>query len=317
MERFYTSAESQISHVEGIEVVRGVVQALHEQIPDPAAICVRDTDFFGAPLDKSDSTLARLTEPPPGEGELAFIGMVSALLQSTITVLERQYQKYFAMDVTDQLRLESESARCHNIDAEEIMGMFSALKNKAPNATVCYLASKMRAQKNKTVDYLDSMPPVALDDVLKAVVSLARQKRNKRRKRQKDLLKEMAARQAAKQQQRDAAQRKKLERELKSLETTESGISGKFPEMEEDKRENLLKILDGRAVGSHVCHVWSTDGGLLHTYLGKIEKLKKTKTTQKYRVGYWEQHETYDNAVDYDMPLQELAADFVLGDLIM
>ena len=52
------------------------------------------------------------------------------------------------MDLTHKLRTESESARCHNIDAEEIMGIFSAAKERVPNATLCYLSAKIRAQKN-------------------------------------------------------------------------------------------------------------------------------------------------------------------------
>ena len=49
--------------------------------------------------------------------------------------MERQYKKYFECEITEQLRKETESARSHNIDAEEIMGMFSATKKKI---TKCY-----------------------------------------------------------------------------------------------------------------------------------------------------------------------------------
>ncbi len=38
----------------------------------------------------------------------------------------------------------------------------------------------------------------------------------------------------------------------------------------------------------------------------------------KYKVGYWGHDETYaDDAVDYAMPVLELAADLVLGNLSM
>ena len=43
------------------------------------------------------------------------------------------------------------------MDAEEIIGMFGAAKKRAPNSTVCYLSAKLRAQKNKVVDHLDSL----------------------------------------------------------------------------------------------------------------------------------------------------------------
>jgi len=50
-------------------------------------------------------------------------------------VLETQYKKYFAGDweASERLRLETKSARSHNMDAEEIIGtgMFSTEKRKA------------------------------------------------------------------------------------------------------------------------------------------------------------------------------------------
>ena len=73
---------------------------------------------------------------------------------TTVTVLELQY-KYLAIDTTVLLAEETRSARSHNIDAGEEMAMFSALKKMAPNATICFLALKMMAGKNRTVDYLD------------------------------------------------------------------------------------------------------------------------------------------------------------------
>ncbi len=64
----------------------------------------------------------------------------------------RQYQQYqqgsinntllIPWTVMEKLKQETTSARSHNMDAEELMGMFSALKKKAPNATICYLSCK-------------------------------------------------------------------------------------------------------------------------------------------------------------------------------
>jgi hypothetical protein len=42
-------------------------------------------------------------------------------LTAIVTVLEKQYRRYFDLDVTNELRKETESARCHNIDAEQRM----------------------------------------------------------------------------------------------------------------------------------------------------------------------------------------------------
>ena len=43
-------------------------------------------------------------------------------------MLERQYAKYFDLDITEKLKEETESTKSHNVDAEEIMGMFSSAK---------------------------------------------------------------------------------------------------------------------------------------------------------------------------------------------
>ena len=83
--------------------------------------------------------------------------MMAAVMTSTVTVLERQYKKYLAIDITELLAKETRSACSHSIDTEEVMAMLSALKKKNPDATICFLASKMMAVKNRTVDYMDNM----------------------------------------------------------------------------------------------------------------------------------------------------------------
>ena len=102
-----------------------------------------------------EPTVIALQKPP--KDEALFPVMMKACPLATIGVLERQYKAYFTDDwhISDQLRNETKSARCHNMDAEEILGMFSAAKHKATNATVCYLSCQMREQKNGTVDFLD------------------------------------------------------------------------------------------------------------------------------------------------------------------
>ncbi|KAK2145658.1 hypothetical protein LSH36_666g01027 [Paralvinella palmiformis] len=100
-----------------------------------------------------------------------------------ITVLERQYDRYFTMDITDRLKQETESARCHNIDAEQIMGMFSAAKNNAPNATLNYLSSKIQAQRNGVVDYLDSLDQEKRNKVIQISRTTRRKQRQPSRRR--------------------------------------------------------------------------------------------------------------------------------------
>lgn len=99
---------------------------------------------------------------------------MSVCLSATAAVRERQYKRYLELVVTDELRKETETGRPHNIDSEEIMGMFSAAKHRAPNATLCFLSSRMRAQKNHLVEYLDELKYPKKEKIIYWAVGMAR-----------------------------------------------------------------------------------------------------------------------------------------------
>ena len=190
------------------------------------------------------------------------------------------------------------------------MGMVSAAKQKAPNATTCFLSSKIRSQKNTTVEYLDSLDPERQHQVLKAAIPLARKQTRLRRKKQCDLRVELSKRQATKRQARDSAERRKLEKRLKSMDPTTVHVE--FAELEESKRTQLVDVLTGKMVRRTVCHVWSQDGANV-MYNGKKLKPK----TGKYTVAYWAPDSSYDDATDYGMSMYELAADLIHDDLLI
>ena len=115
-----------------------------EYLGTPENILHLEEDLFGSTLESS-ATLTELRKEPTDMD--VFAVMVSECLKSIVDALERQYAKYFTLDVTELLREETKSARMHNIDSEEIMGMFSAAQKKAPSATMCYLPSQLRIRK--------------------------------------------------------------------------------------------------------------------------------------------------------------------------
>lgn len=135
MRRFYTSTTTQISHVDGISVVKQVLARAKACCSSPQETLTMKTDFFGDEL-TPDNRLMKLQQKPIDED--LFMSMMKNCLTAIVTVLEKQYRRYFDLDVTNELRKETESARCHNIDAEQVMGMFSAAKANAPNATLLY-----------------------------------------------------------------------------------------------------------------------------------------------------------------------------------
>lgn len=176
--------------MEGISVVKRVVCALEDQLKDPDGLLRRKTDLFGKDLESADLTLKALQEHR--EGDPNFQQMVKACIESILDLLKRQYTKYFENDLKSTLEEESKSTRLNNIDCEDLMGMFSAAKDRAPNSTLCYLSSKIRAQKNKTMGYLDSMYDKTRERAVAKSISLAKKTRIKKRLKSKEIQAEIA-----------------------------------------------------------------------------------------------------------------------------
>ena len=62
----------------------------------------------------------------PAADIIQFSERFKAVLTATMSVIQRQYQRYYAMEVSEDVTSKLESARTHNMDSEEVMGMFSA-----------------------------------------------------------------------------------------------------------------------------------------------------------------------------------------------
>ncbi|CAM4599737.1 unnamed protein product [Leuciscus chuanchicus] len=250
MARFYKGAASEISHFEGLVMVKEVLDRLEVFSQDPQQILSVTHDMFGAELSRSPDLEALLVEPVDRD---LFLSTMEGCINAVQNVLTRQYQRYFNMDVNDQLKKETESACLHNIDAEQVMGMFSALKDKAPNATLCFISCKIRAQKNKVLDYLDGLTSEKREKLIKVAITNAKKQRQRRRKNCAEIQEEVMKRLAAKQQQRLESERKKLEAKLKK---PNLDLSIEFPDMDEDCRFNVDEIVGGKVVGRRICHIW-------------------------------------------------------------
>ena len=310
MQMFYTSAESDISHVDGIDIIKKVIAVLRDHMHDPARVLTSSCNFFGGNLDtESDRTLRQLLQPPSDLE--SFSGMMKSVMAASVTVLDRQYKNYFGLDVSERLAEETRSARSHNMDAEEIMGMFSALQKKSPHATICFLSCKMRAQKNRTGDFLNEMEELERDALIRFATPCARRERQRKRVRQCSIQAEMSARIATKRQEKEGKDRKQAEKLLKT--TTLADVATRY-HLETSKQDDIANILEGKVIGQSICHTWSEDG-MKVVYNGKLEKLRAK--SGMYTVGYWSQTETYADAVDYNVSMYELAVDMIFGDLVL
>lgn len=313
MEVFYTSASSQIDHIHGISVVRCVLSAVKDASDDPLSLLTTECDLFGRQLE-DNSTLASLRAQPL-DCQL-FKDMMAVSLKSVITVLERQYKCYFEMDIDDKLRKETESARSHNIDSEEMMGMFSSAQERAKNATVYFLAARIRARKNRVVAYLDGMYEEKRESVVKWAIGRAREKRKLKKQKQNELRQELSKRSAVKRQKKSQSAQKQLEKKLQSVDL--KNIASAFPELSEMEVSTLEDILSGKIIGRNLCHTWyDIDKNTQSTWNGRILKLKQVRRVPFYKISYWEDDETFENATDFEISKWALSADFISKDLVL
>ena len=130
MKRFYNS---NVDHIAGIQTVKNNVEAIEITATNPLSILHATYDFFGDEL-VDDGVLISGKRYLPADDTTSKI--ITACFSAILDTLKRQYEKYFNLYITEQLKTETKSARAHNIDAEEAMGMFSASKQRAPNATI-------------------------------------------------------------------------------------------------------------------------------------------------------------------------------------
>lgn len=305
MTRFYTSSAMEENHMSAVKRIQSLVATMRA-ISDPMELMQGQHDLFGKELAFNFDVFKNFSYD---QGLLKT--MLGSLLEASVVVLERQYARYFQLDITPELEKEAESARCHNMDAEEIMGMFSASQQRAPHATLCYLSCRMRAKKNRTVKYLDSMPGEEREEILKRAVPFGRRQRESRRRSVKDLRLEIIKRQAERRQEKDESARRALQRCLKK-----GGVDALFRQDGLQVTDKVMAedIMQGRIVGRDICHTWCEDGGD-KLYSGSIVGFKKRK--EIYIVAYWGEDETFEDATEYDMKKIELVIDYVLGDMVV
>ena len=95
MQKFYTNADSEIDHIQGISLVRNVIS-----LEDPLAILNCQKDFFGDGLSDTDSTLKKVRFQLSPSNKEFLSEMIVPCLSSVVDVLQQQYQRYFGIEIT-------------------------------------------------------------------------------------------------------------------------------------------------------------------------------------------------------------------------
>ena len=152
MKLFYRDAEKQHHHLDAFQQVKECLErveiAIEQDIISPQNM---QCDFFGESLIVNRHEKAIWVHDPD---KVNFSNLFRVVLKATAEVIRKQYKKYYDMKVTDEMKKKLDSARTHNIDSEEVMGMFSAIQAKAPCATLLFITSKIKAKKNDTIKFL-------------------------------------------------------------------------------------------------------------------------------------------------------------------
>ena len=309
MKLFYRSQEKQLHHMDAFDAVKSCYSRMEFQQSKKEIVLEEiTTDFFGNAIDCTIDKKVWL----PAANINKFSVRFKAVLTATMSVIQRQYQRYYAMEVSEDVTSKLESARTHNMDSEEVMGMFSAGQSRAPRATLLFLSSKIRAKKNKTLPYLLSHPE-AERRVMQSVPAAAKLRRQAQTSAA-ELQTELSRQIAGKMQKKKTIERRKLEDKVKQLLDQPNGdYATTFPSLDSVALDTLQDIVKGAVVKRKILHLWAEEGHFGENgYNGKIEKLKG----KEYTICYWGVDQTYeDDGEDYKVLLHELVVDFICGDV--
>ena len=174
--------------------------------------------------------------------------------------------------------------------------MYSAGQQRAKNANVDFLTARMRAKKNGVITYLDSLYEDERVRVINWAIKSGRQKRKAQKQKQSDVRKELSRRAEEKRQKRMEKARKQLEKQLQKADI--NNISTVFPDLSDATTSTLKDILNGTIIGRDICHNWyDSHTNAQSTWNRRIEKLRTKKHIPFYKIAYWGDDETYENAM--------------------
>ncbi|XP_065660401.1 uncharacterized protein LOC136084235 [Hydra vulgaris] len=116
-----------------------------------------DLDIFGQKIvfDEVHKSLLKITD-------ITLLNKItSPFLSSIECVIHRQLHNYISgplSNPTEKILKDTLSAPANNMHAERALGMTDCLLRKAPNGTIGYLDSKVKAKLNHTLQWIESKP---------------------------------------------------------------------------------------------------------------------------------------------------------------
>ena len=206
-------------------------------------------DAFGRPLRSPDLVLSSLrVEPEQGQNNL--LELLRALAKATASKISSQMKAYISgpyAKPTEDMLLASVSAPVHNMWAERTLGILDALKARAPNASLGFLEPKVRAQMNKTLEWVESKDVFEQREMIQFCVGRGRVARKMREERGRKTQDVLFDRQKIKNHKKDVKGRgiilKEMKIKLVQQNDNDSLLDG-IPEAQIENIKTLISFID-------------------------------------------------------------------------
>ncbi|KAK6980293.1 Transmembrane protein [Biomphalaria glabrata] len=282
----------------------------------PSNLLTTDVDIFGEKIviDEVHKSLLMLRT----SDMILFNKIISALLSSIESVIQRQMLNYISgplSNPTEKILKDTLSAPANNMHAERALGMTDILIRKAPNATIGYLDSKVKAKLNHTLEWIESKPEDIQRKLIQFSITRGAQIRKAGVVENKEIDDNIKLRRIEASQKANNASRKKLEQDIKKVILNNASADNElFTKVVPSQKAFLEKMLSGQSMTDHLFnHKWELDNGQDKIFYGRIltERQKDKRTV--YVTSYWGFEE--DSSEDFDIFIESIIADMLLGDL--
>ena len=271
------------------------------------------------------------SEPPQASYSLS--DLLSTLAKATGDKIANQMKKYLTgpfADPTPQMLLDTVSAPVHNMWAERTLGILDALKARAPNATLGFLAPKVMAQMNQTLEWIESKDVDEQKRMIQFSVGRGRLAKKMREERSKKIQEVMFDRQKVKSHQKDVAARNVLLKDVKGKlndrdvdveSVLDDPLFSRIPADQVESVNRLWAKLDTRGHVDMIIEQIQWDKATMKNKVkkGRIISLRRKKNTlvPMVRVAYWLPEHGEASSVDSNFQFASFMTDVMQGTLII
>ena len=142
----------------------------------------------------------------------------------------------------------------NNIICEEIVGMFSSMQKRAPNATLLNIAAKIKCTKNRIIQHLMAMDDQQRSATIKRAIVISSSVKRRSKQYVRDMHNEIIRRVKEKltvREKKKATIEKKIRQAIKGGADVTAAL-----ECPDKFCESIMKILNNDIVDHYIIHRW-------------------------------------------------------------